>query len=104
MLEMESGAGRQWSCVLVNWLLETVMSDCEGTRRPGWLVTGAGLAVTCNDRGAARPRDREAATVDRRRPSGALCTVSGGMQTRSLVRLPRSSPATIMTPRPDITK
>ena len=33
--EMERGAGRQWSRVLVNWLLETVMSDCEGQARAG---------------------------------------------------------------------
>jgi len=35
MLEMESGAGRQWSRVLVNWLLETVMSDCTGRAQAG---------------------------------------------------------------------
>ena len=33
--EMESGAGRQWSRVLVNWLLETVMADCEGHAQAG---------------------------------------------------------------------
>jgi HD-GYP domain-containing protein (c-di-GMP phosphodiesterase class II) len=35
MREMESGAGRQWSRVLVNWLLETVMADCEGHAQAG---------------------------------------------------------------------
>jgi len=33
--EMESSAGRQWSRVLVNWLLETVMAQCEGQARAG---------------------------------------------------------------------
>jgi HD-GYP domain-containing protein (c-di-GMP phosphodiesterase class II) len=31
--EMESGAGRQWSRVLVDWLLETVMAEVEGQAR-----------------------------------------------------------------------
>ena len=35
MCEMESGAGRQWSRVLVNWLLETVMTQCEGRAQAG---------------------------------------------------------------------
>jgi hypothetical protein len=30
---MENGAGRQWSRVLVDWLLETVMADAEGQAR-----------------------------------------------------------------------
>jgi HD-GYP domain-containing protein (c-di-GMP phosphodiesterase class II) len=33
MREMENGAGRQWSRVLVDWLLETVMADAEGQAR-----------------------------------------------------------------------
>jgi HD-GYP domain-containing protein (c-di-GMP phosphodiesterase class II) len=33
--EMENGAGRQWSRVLVNWLLETVMAQCEGQAQAG---------------------------------------------------------------------
>lgn len=33
--EMENGAGRQWSRVLVNWLIDTVSSDCEGHARAG---------------------------------------------------------------------
>jgi HD-GYP domain-containing protein (c-di-GMP phosphodiesterase class II) len=35
MCEMEKGAGRQWSRVLVNWLLETVTADCEGHAQAG---------------------------------------------------------------------
>jgi HD-GYP domain-containing protein (c-di-GMP phosphodiesterase class II) len=33
--EMERGAGRQWSRVLVDWLLETVVPQCEGQARAG---------------------------------------------------------------------
>ena len=33
--EMQSGSGRQWSRVLVDWLLETVMSRCEGRAQAG---------------------------------------------------------------------
>ena len=33
--EMEDGAGRQWSRALVNWLLDTVVSQCEGQARAG---------------------------------------------------------------------
>jgi HD-GYP domain-containing protein (c-di-GMP phosphodiesterase class II) len=33
--EMENGAGRQWSRVLVNWLLQTVTADCEGHAQAG---------------------------------------------------------------------
>lgn len=35
MGEMQAGAGRQWSRVLVNWLLETVLSECEGHAQAG---------------------------------------------------------------------
>jgi HD-GYP domain-containing protein (c-di-GMP phosphodiesterase class II) len=35
MCEMEKGAGRQWSRVLVDWLLETVTADCEGHAQAG---------------------------------------------------------------------
>lgn len=34
-LEMERGAGKQWSRVLVNWLLETVVTQYEGQARAG---------------------------------------------------------------------
>jgi HD-GYP domain-containing protein (c-di-GMP phosphodiesterase class II) len=33
--EMEDGAGRQWSRALVNWLLETVVTQYEGQARAG---------------------------------------------------------------------
>ena len=33
--EMNSGAGRQWSRVLVDWLVETVTSECEGHAQAG---------------------------------------------------------------------
>jgi putative nucleotidyltransferase with HDIG domain len=35
MREMQNGAGRQWSRVLVDWLLETVASPCEGRAQTG---------------------------------------------------------------------
>jgi HD-GYP domain-containing protein (c-di-GMP phosphodiesterase class II) len=35
MREMQSGAGKQWSRVLVDWLLETVSSACEGRAQAG---------------------------------------------------------------------
>ena len=35
MREMQNGAGRQWSRVLVDWLLETVASPCEGHAQTG---------------------------------------------------------------------
>ena len=33
--EMQAGSGRQWSRVLVDWLLETVLTECEGQARAG---------------------------------------------------------------------
>ena len=50
--EMEKGAGRQWSRVLVNWLLETV-SRAPRAGSSG-LVTGRFSRATCS-RSAARP-------------------------------------------------
>jgi HD-GYP domain-containing protein (c-di-GMP phosphodiesterase class II) len=35
MREMQSSAGKQWSRVLVDWLLETVASPCEGRAQAG---------------------------------------------------------------------
>jgi HD-GYP domain-containing protein (c-di-GMP phosphodiesterase class II) len=35
MTEMQEGAGRQWSRVLVDWLLETAMAECEGQAQAG---------------------------------------------------------------------
>ena len=63
MREMESGAGRQWSRVLVNWLLETVMADAEG--QDVHEVAGVHVTVFVGDDHDAPARHHEVELVGR---------------------------------------